>query len=104
MMSPIQPRLQSARKSVLRSVDDVHVKDHTNLAAKEVEQNGDPLLIPNAFEQAEGVAECASQHPNCVARGKTWTALELHQTVGILAASQSVDDRTPGLRRERHHW
>ena len=92
-MSPIQLHLLSARMSVLCRVDDVHVQDYTNLAAKQVEQNGDPLLISNAFEQAKGVAECASEHPNFVARGKTWAVLELHQAIGILTASQSIDDR-----------
>ena len=44
------PNLPSARLKVSRRVDDVHVQDHTNLAAEEIEQDGDALLIPDAFE------------------------------------------------------
>lgn|ERR1035438_5895262 len=57
------PNLPSARLKVSRRVDEVHVQDHTDLATEEVEQNRYPLLIPNAFEQAESVAKGASEHP-----------------------------------------
>ena len=54
----------------LRGYNQIRVEQHTNLAAEQIQQNGDPVTVRYSVKEAGIVHECACEHAYLIARHK----------------------------------
>ena len=84
--------------------DEIRIQHHPDLAAQEVEENGDTLAIRHAFEQAETGRKRAVDDADGIARREPRGAIELDEATLVLARPQRSDHvATDGRRQSPLH-
>src|SRR4051794_37929955 len=70
---------------------EIHVEHDANLAAQEIEQDGDTLTFSQSFKETKAVHESPGKNSHFVAWRKGRAAIEHNKTLVVLARLEGAD-------------